>query len=136
LRISKNEVSNTSDERGDVRLSSQGRCSTSELALARLNTSARGLDDGSAVGGVGGGLRGDGRGHVCDRRGGGCAGHGNGVDAVDSRGDVDGGIILLVVLGEGADEERKERDDDLLEGAHGDDGVIVGVKRLFVVMRR
>lgn len=125
MRISKNEVSDTSNERGDVRLSSESRRGASELALAGLNTGAGGLNDRGAIGGVGGDLRGDSRGHVCDRRGGGCAGHGDSVNAVDGRGDVNGGVVLLVVLGESADEEREEREDDLLEGAHGD-GVVGG----------
>lgn len=71
----------------------------------------------------------DGRGGVCGSvAGGGGRRHGDGVDAVDGRGDVDGRVVL-VFLGEGADEEREEREDDLAEGAHIDGCVGVGEGR-------
>lgn len=77
---------------------------------------------------------GDGRGHVGDR-GGRSAGHGDGVDVVDSRRDVDSGIVRLVLLSEGGYEEREEEDDNLLEGAHLVDCCGWCCDEVFVVMR-
>lgn len=52
---------------------------------------------------------------------------GDGVDAIDSRGDVDGRVIAVALLGEGAHQKSEEEDDDLVEGAHLD-VVLDGVK--------
>ena len=43
--------------------------------------------------------------------------HGDSVDAVDSGGEVDSGVVL--VSSENAGDEREEEDEDGLEGAHG-----------------
>lgn len=97
------------------------------MGCAGLCASGRGADDGGRVGGACGVLAGriggwDGGGLVGSA--GGCARHGDGVDAVDGGGDVDGGVVDLAVgrLGEGECDERKEEDNDLLEGAHVDCG--------------
>lgn len=127
-RGSQGEVANASNECGDVGIDVQGRCSTSEEGLAGLGSSAGGLNDGGAVylgadacwvGGRVGGR--DGGGPIGDA-GRGSARHGDGVDAVDGRGEIDGGIVDLSVgglgLGECECDKRKEDCDDLLEGAH------------------
>jgi hypothetical protein len=96
------------------------------LRCAWLDSSTGGVDEGGAIGlqaadcGIGGRMGcGDGRGLVCDDdAASGAAGHGDGVDAVDSRGDIDSSVVRLSVLGKCAHEEREEEDDDLLEGAH------------------
>jgi hypothetical protein len=141
-RVSENEVGDAGSERCEVGVDIQGGRGAHELRrrCAGLGDSGGGAsgednigtvggaaaDDG--VGGAGGGMGGrDGGGAVrqddarCGR-----ARHGDSVDAVDGRGDVDGGLVLgLARLGEGADEERKEGKDDLLEGAHLE--VVVGL---------
>lgn len=67
----------------------------------------------------------DGRCRVCDAGGGG-AREGYGVDAVDGRGDIDGGVIVLRLR---KGEERKERKDEgLEEGSHLGDRGLMGSK--------
>lgn len=92
----------------------------------RRGGAAGGLDD-SAVGGAVGasdrgrsvGGRGDGAGRVGDRAGS-RARHGDGVDAVDGRGHVDGSVVGLSLSSEDAGDKREEEDNDSLEGAHVD----------------
>jgi hypothetical protein len=80
----------------------------------------------AADSGVGGHLgRRDGGRLVRDDAARGRAGHGDSVDAVDSRGDVDSGIVDFSVGGECAHEEREEEDDNLLERAHLEFDVVV-----------
>jgi hypothetical protein len=125
-RISKDKVADAGSERCDVRVDVQSGSGASELRLAGLGSRAGGQDSGSAVGleaadsRVGGrvGCR-DGRGAVRNAASG-RVGHGDSVDAVDGRGDVDCGVIDFGVLGESAHEEREKEGDDLLEGTHLD----------------
>lgn len=136
VRVSQHEVANTGNEGSDVRVDGKGRGGAGEGGARGLDRrgSASGAVGLEAAGGVGGHVAGgDGRGHVCDAAGR-RARHGDGVDAVDGRGDVHGSIIDLGVgrLGEGAREEREEEDDDLLEGAHLG-GVVVVVVVVLVV---
>lgn len=121
-RASQDEVANASSERYDKGIRVQRRGGASELRLAGLGLGAGGRNDCGAVTGVVGwvGSR-DGRGLVGNAAGVG-AGKGDGVDSIDSRGDVDGRVVDLALLGEGAHEERKEEDNDLLEGTHLVDG--------------
>jgi hypothetical protein len=123
-RVSQNEVADASSERCDVRVDVKGRCGAGEGRGGGLGAGAGASGQGDrgavALGHGGGGCGGsNGRGHVGGVAGV-LAGHGDGVDAVDGRGDVDSGVIRLGVLGHDADEEREEEDDDLLEGAHVD----------------
>jgi hypothetical protein len=126
-RVSQDDVANASSKNCKVGGDVHGGCSAGELRLGRLCARAGGCDDRSAVGldaahgRIGGHVRrGDGRCHV-DDGGGRSAGHGDSVDAVNSRGDVDSGVVR-VLLSESGYEEREEEDNDLLEGAHLDGG--------------
>lgn len=124
--VSQDEVGGTGDERNDEGVGVQAGGSAGELRSGGLGSTASGLDDGSVTcavrasdGGSSVAGRRDGAGRVGDRVGG-RAGHGDGVDAVDSRGDVDGSVVGLSISSEDAGDEREEEDDDGLEGAHGD----------------
>lgn len=129
--VSQHKVANAGSERDDERVDVQAGGCAGELGHGGLGCAAGagGLDAGSvgADDGVGtsrrnvGGRRGvDGAGLVCDCARGGRARHGDGVDAVDGRGEVDGSVVGLTLLGgEDTGDEREEEDDDVLEGAHG-----------------
>jgi len=124
-RASQDKVAEAGGERGNERRRIQIGSGAGELGGGGVGDAASGLDDGSAVAAVRDGDRGrgvagrrDGAGRVGGSTGG-RAGHGDSVDAVDSRGDVDGGIIGLRLGSEDAGDERKEEDNDGLEGAHG-----------------
>jgi hypothetical protein len=127
--VSQDEVGGTGDKRNDEGVDIQAGGSAGELGGGRLGSaaSASGLDGSSAVAGrIGASDRGsgvagrrDGAGLVGDGVGGGAL-HGDSVDAVDSRGDVDGSIVGLRLSSEDAGDEREEEDNDGLEGAHFD----------------
>ena len=123
--VSQDKVANTGGERDDESVGVQAGCCAGELGSGGLGCATGGLDD-SAVGAVGasdGGCGvargGDGAGLVCDRAGGSRARHGDSVDAEESRGDIDGGVVGLGLSSEDAGDERKEEDEDGLERAHG-----------------
>lgn len=126
--VSQDEVGNTGGERNDEDVGVQAGCGAGELGSRGLGYAASGLDDSAvgADGAVGAGDRGcgvagrrDGAGLVGDIAGG-RARHGDGVDAVDSRGNVDGSVVGLSVGSEDAGDKREEEDNDGLEGTHGD----------------
>lgn len=123
--VSQEEVTKTSGERNDERVCVQAGCGAGELRGGGLGCATGGLD-GSAIGGVGASDRGRGvAGRVDGARlvGNGArrrTRQGDGVDAVDSRGDVDGCVVGLGLSSEDTGDERKEKDEDGLEGAHGD----------------
>lgn len=127
--VSQDEVRGTGDERDDKSVDVQAGGSASELGSGRLGSaaSASGLDGSSAVAGRVGASDGgssvagrrDGAGLVGDRVGG-RALHGNSVDAIHSRGDVDGSVVRLSISSEDAGDEREKEDNDGLEGAHFD----------------
>lgn len=125
------EVANTSSEGNNHGVDLDGRSSTLKLSrlAGRWRTNSRsgssrrntgstvasvvagddgGVGSRDGAGAVGGGVTGSGCG----------AGHGDSVDAVDSGGDVDSGVVsLLLSEGDGA-EEREDGSEDLAEGAH------------------
>lgn len=124
--VSQHKVANTSSERDNKGVGVQAGCRTGELWGGGRGCAASGLA-GGVVGAVGAGdgrcgVAGcvDGAGLVCNgagRR----AGHGDSVGAIESRGDVDSCVIGIILLGsEDARNEREEKDNDVLEGAHGD----------------
>lgn len=123
-RASQDEVANAGGERSDESRRVQVGGGAGELRGGGAGDAAGGLDDG-AVGAVGASDRGcgvagrrDGAGRVGGAAGG-RAGHGDSVDAVDSRSDVDSSVVGLSLSGEDAGDKREEEDNDGLEGAHG-----------------
>ena len=123
------EVANTSSEGNNHGVDLDGRSSTLKLSrlAGRWRTNSRSgssrRNTGSTVASVvagddgGGGSR-DGAGLVGGNAGRSSARHGDSVDAVDSGGDVDSGVVsLLLSEGDGA-EEREDGSEDLAEGAH------------------
>ena len=128
--LSQDKVAKASSKHGSERGRVHGS-GASELGGRGVGGAAGGLDD-SAVGGAVGasdrgasdprrsvGGRGDGAGRVGDRAGS-RARHGDGVDAVDGRGHVDGSVVGLSLSSEDTGDKREEEDNDGLEGAHVD----------------
>lgn len=126
-RKSEGEVGHAGGKDGNDAVDTHRRSSALERRSGGRGESASGSNAGAVSGvgrrtvtsasGDGGrdgrGLNGDGAGRS--------ARHGHGVDAVDSRGDVDSGVVRSVLLRIREGKERGEKEDnELLEGAHGD----------------